>query len=417
MFLTLNPAMKRLIHAITLFFVFIHHAPAQQLDMEIQRGTRRIDIPFDYVNGFIVVKVVFDGVFPLHFIFDTGAEHTILSKREITDLLKANYLRRFPIVGADLSKELYAYLVQGIQLEVGNIIANNRSILVLEEDYFRFEEYAGIDVQGILGSDFFRRFVIKINYSRHIISLYDPQYFEPPGKSFVKLPIEITRNKPYLAVNVQFHQDTSIRLRLLLDSGASLALLLHTDTHPGLELPEQVIPSNLGAGLGGFIQGYMGRIQQLDFESFAFREVITQFQETSFFLDTTFANQRNGIIGNDILGRFTVIIDYIKEQMYLEPNRAYNDQFEYDRSGLFLAASGPNLNKYIVYGIIPGSPAAGAGILSGDEILAVNCLSASFFSLGNLNRKFQKKAGTRVRLKILRGNNRMRVSFYLRDLI
>lgn len=409
--------MKRLTHAIILFFAFTITAPAQQPDMEIQRGVRRIDIPFEYINGFIVVKVVFEGVFSLQFIFDTGAEHTILSKREVTDLLRANYLRRFPIVGADLSKELYAYLVQGIQLKVGNIIANNRSILVLEEDYFRFEEYAGIDVQGILGSDFFRRFVLKINYSRRVISLYDPQYFEPPGKGYVQIPIEIQRNKPYIKARVQFHQDTTIQLRLLIDSGASLALLLHTDTHPGLELPERVIPSNLGAGLGGFIQGYMGRIQELDFESFTFREVITQFQETSFFLDTTYAAQRNGIIGNDILGRFNVIIDYIKEKAYLAPNRTYDDQFEYDRSGLFLAASGPGLNNYVVYGVIPGSPAATAGILSGDEITGINCLPASFFTLGGINRQFQKKAGARVRLKIKRGKERMKVSFRLRDLI
>ncbi|MCB0614677.1 MAG: clan AA aspartic protease, partial [Phaeodactylibacter sp.] len=168
--------MKRLTHAIILFFTLLSTAPAQMLDMEIQRGLRRIDIPFDYVNGFIIVNITFDQAFPLRFIFDTGAEHTILSKREITDLLNVNYLRRFPIIGADLSKELYAYLVQGIEIKVGNIIAKNRSVLVLEEDYFRFEEYAGIDVQGILGSDFFRRFVVKINYSRHVISLYDPQY-------------------------------------------------------------------------------------------------------------------------------------------------------------------------------------------------------------------------------------------------
>lgn len=387
------------------------------LDMEIQRGLRRIDIPFDYVNGFIIVNITFDQAFPLRFIFDTGAEHTILSKREITDLLNVNYLRRFPIIGADLSKELYAYLVQGIEIKVGNIIAKNRSVLVLEEDYFRFEEYAGIDVQGILGSDFFRRFVVKINYSRHVISLYDPQYWEPPGKAYVRVPIEVNRNKPYISARVQFHKDTTLQLRLLIDSGASLALLLNTDSHPGLELPEQVIPSNLGAGLGGFIQGYMGRIEELGLQSFTFREVISQFQDASFFVDTTYSAGRNGIIGNDVLSRFTIIIDYNKEQAYFEPNRSYNDEFEYDRSGLFLAATGAGLNKYIVYGVIPGSPAASAGILTGDEIVKVNCWPASFFSLAGISRKFQKKPGTKVRVKVKRGNERIKASFYLRDLI
>ncbi|MCB0549913.1 MAG: aspartyl protease family protein [Phaeodactylibacter sp.] len=409
--------MKRLIPAIILLSALAIKAPAQFLDMEIQRGSRRIDIPFDYINGFIIVNITFEGVIPLRFIFDTGAEHTILSKREITDLLRVDYRRRFPIVGADLSKELYAYLVQGIELKVGNIIAKNRSILVLEEDYFRFEEYAGIDVQGILGSDFFRRFILKINYSRHTISLYDPQYWEPPGNNYVRIPIEITRNKPYLNARVQFHQDTSMQLRLLIDSGASLALLLHTDTHPGLDLPDQVIPSNLGAGLGGYIQGYMGRIEELGLESFTFREVISQFQEVSLFLDTTYSARRNGIIGNDILSRFTLIIDYVNEQAYFQPNRTYENEFEYDRSGLFLAATGPGLNHYIIYGIIPGSPAATAGILPGDEIVKINYLPANFFSLEGITRKFQKKPGTKVRMKIKRNKVRMKIILVLRDLI
>lgn len=409
--------MKRQIHAIILFFAFTLPAQGQFTDLEIQRGVRRIDIPFDYINGFIVVDLVFDGIFPLRFVFDTGAEHTILSKREITDLLRANYLRRFPIVGADLSQELYAYLVQGVDLKVGKILAKNRSILVLEEDYFHFEEYAGIDVQGILGSDFFRRFVLKINYHRRIISLYDPQYWAPPGKSYEKIPIEINRNKPYVNARVQFHQDTALQLRLLLDSGASLALLLQTDSHPDLKLPEQVIPSNLGAGLGGYIQGYMGRIDELGLERFTFREVISHFQESSFFIDTTLSIQRNGIIGNDILSRFTVVIDYINEEAYFEPNRDYDDEFEYDRSGLFVAATGPALNDYLVYDVIPGSPAATAGIVAGDRITKINCLPASLFSLSGLTRKFQKKPGTRIRLKIERGDEKFKVVFYLRDLI
>ena len=409
--------MKRLITALILCLFITQNSPAQFLDMEIQRGLRRIDIPFDYVNGFIIVNLTFDGILPLRFIFDTGAEHTILSKRELTDLLDVDYKRRFPILGADLSKELFAYLVQGVEIQFGSIIAKNRSILVLEEDYFRFEEFAGVNVQGILGSDFFRRFIIKINYNRRVISLYDPQYFDPPGKSFAKIPIEVNRNKPYLNARVKFHQDTSLQLRLLMDSGASLALLLNTDSHPDLNLPERVIPSNLGVGLGGYIQGYMGRIQELGLDSFAFNEVISQFQDVSFFVDTSYTSMRNGIIGNDILSRFTIIIDYIKEVAYFEPNRTYKSKFEYDRSGLFIAAAGPNLNQYVVYGVIPGSPAATAGVLIGDEIIKVNVMPADVYSLSGLYRRFQRKTGTRIRLKVKRGREKIKMVFYLRDLI
>lgn len=392
-------------------------AYTQRPDMEIERNLRRIDIPFEYANGFLVVNVTFNEVFPLRFIFDTGAEHTILSKREITDLLNIDYQRRFPILGADLSTELYAYLAQGVNLQVGGIKALNQSILVLENDYFHFEEYTGVNVQGILGSDFFRRFIVKVNYRQSTISLYDPQYFSPPGRDYITLPIEVNRNKPYLNATINLHPDTSIQVRLLIDTGAGLALLLHTDTHPGLKMPEKVIPSNLGAGLGGFLLGYMGRVHKLEFEPFVFREVTSQFQNLPSGLDSSFINQRNGIIGNEILRRFTVVIDYLQEKAYLEPNRSYKDEFIHDRSGINLVAGGINLNEFIIYGIIPGSPAARAGLIRGDRILSINGIPASFLDLEGANRRFLKHVGKKVCLKVLRGNTRFHVTFKLRDLI
>lgn len=415
----INECMKKAILLAILLATFLNLAlTAQRLDMEFGRSHKRIDIPFNYVNGFIIVNVTFNDFLPLQFIFDTGAEYTILSKREITDMLRIDYQRRLPIMGADLSTELYAYLVHGINLQLGDIKAVNRSILVLEEDYFHFEEYTGVSVQGILGSDFFRRFIVKIDYRKGAISLYDPQYFTPPDRGFSELPIEVERGKPFLRAAVHFHPDTAIQVRLLMDTGAGLALLLHTDTHPGLKLPERVIPSNLGAGLGGFLQGYMGRIQKLDAGPFTFNEVTAQFQKLPEGLDTArLSFNRNGIIGNEVLGRFTLIIDYINARAYVEPNRFFKDKFTHDRSGLLIAAGGVQLNEFIIYGVVPGSPAYQAGLRLGDQMLSINGLPASFLTLASISRKLRKREGKRINLRIERGDTRLRFSFRLRELI
>ena len=58
-------------------------------------GVKQIEIPFEYVNSFIILNIAFNGSLPLKFIFDTGAEHTILTKREISDLLQVHYDREF----------------------------------------------------------------------------------------------------------------------------------------------------------------------------------------------------------------------------------------------------------------------------------------------------------------------------------
>lgn len=392
-------------------------AAAQSLDLEIQHGVKKVEIPFDYENNFIIVKLIFNDVFPLKFIFDTGAEHTILTQREITDLLQINYERRFTIIGSDLSTELYAYLARGVKLNINNLVAFNRSILVLEEDYFRFEEYGGIQVQGILGADLFRRFIVKINYRRKIITLYDPASFRAPGGRFEEYPIEIERHKPYLLANTSLTANATIRGKYLLDTGASISLLLYTNSHPAFNLPSQFIRSKIGMGLGGFLQGFMGRIQEIQIGANKLENVITNFQDISTNVDTSFTNNRNGIIGNQVLNRFEIIIDYVHSKLYLQPEKNYRRTFQYDKSGLILAASGVNLNVFTVVDLIENSPAAKAGVEIGDEIKKINGVPTSIIHLSDLLKRLQGKSGKKIKLQIARKNTKLMKAFVLKELI
>lgn len=391
---------------------------AQYPDLEIIGSKNRIDLPFQYINGFVVVPVTLEHWFPLNFIFDTGAEHTILNRREITDLLQLEYRRRFTLVGSDLSREFYAYLVSGIDLQAGAILARNRSILVLEEDYLRFEDYAGIEIHGILGADFFRRFIVKIDYRKRVISLYDPRTEQLPEQGYTKVPAEFRKSKPYVFPEIALRQGDTSTLKLLLDTGAALPLLINTDSDPGLVLPERVLPSNLGAGLGGFLVGYKGRVPSLSMPPFEFSNVVTSYQELNLDqIDSTSLDQRNGIIGNEILRRFTVVLDYIREEVYLQPNRDYGDEFKADRSGLLIIATGPNLRNYLIYSVLDDTPAQEAGLQPGDEIVRINWLPSAFLSLGGIIRRLQKPAGKRIRITVKRNGERVKATFVLRDLI
>jgi len=392
---------------------------AQDQDIQLLRNVKKVDIPFEYVNNFMVVSVVFNGIFPLKFIFDTGAENTILTQREITDLLRINYQRRFTVYGSDMSTELYAYLANGIQLKIGNqLLLTDRSILVLEEDYFRFAEYAGIEVQGILGADILRRFVVQINYQRKTITLHDPNHFDPPRSDrFLSYPIEYKRYKPYMRIPTGLPDNRVRSLKYLIDTGASLSMLLHANTDSMLTLPGKVITSNIGMGLGGFLQGYAGRIPWIQIEDYRIEQIVTYFQDVDPDIDSAILNQRNGIIGNQLLERFVVILDYPREKIYLAPTERYNQRFLFDRSGLNLAATGVNLRTFVIVSVTPGSPAAEAGLLPGDEIRGINGIGYGLIDLEGLLRKLRAKPGRLVKLKIRRNDKIMRMQFRLRDLI
>ena len=71
------------------FIVLIFTLPQSLYSQEIVNFKdikKPIELPFEYHNNFIVLNVRMSGL-PMKFIVDTGAEHTIIMKREITDML------------------------------------------------------------------------------------------------------------------------------------------------------------------------------------------------------------------------------------------------------------------------------------------------------------------------------------------
>lgn len=384
----------------------------------VPAGKRSVEIPFDYSNNFIILTVRFNKLLPLKFILDTGAEHTILSKREISDLLQVRYDREFHVAGSDLSEELVAYLVRQISFDIADkVVAPQEDILVLKEDYFRFEEYAGLDVHGIMSASIFSKYILKINYQKAVITLYDRRYYKDGESGYAMLPVEVNRNKIYLNTKIQILPDSVAPVKLLLDTGASLPFLLFSDTHPLLQPPAKAIPSSIGMGLGGFIEGYAGRVYQAEIGPFAQKNAVAYFQTLDSLRGKEYLNKRNGLIGNSILSRYNLIIDYYDGKIWLKPTRAFKRPFEFDRSGIFLIASGLTHRNFTVQTIITNSPAEAAGLMRGDELVRVRIFPAGFYSLDDLQRLFQKKAGKKITLVVKRDGKKLKKTIVLRDLL
>lgn len=405
---------------LVLIVAFGRTSATAQRGFFIPLGHRSVDIPFEYRNNFILITLRLNGVLPLKFIFDTGAEHTLITKRELPELLSIQYTREFQVVGSDLKTVLVAYLARDIRLEIPNtIVAPQEDILVLKEDYFRFEEYAGVSVHGILSGNAFSRYLIKIDYQRQMITLIERNSFKTRDyKGFTEVPVKVYRNKPYFETQVRVFGDSLVPARLLLDTGAGLPLMLFVNTHPLLQPPPNALPSNIGMGLGGYLAGFAGRVNRLALGPFEQRNVVTYFQE----LDTTGQdpgnyNFRNGLIGNALLSHFRVIFDYAGEQIWLQPARTFNDQFVYDRSGMNVIATGDGLSTFLVQAVLPNSPADEVGLRPGDVIVRMGRTPAVLLTLPTLLRTLQGKPGKHVKLTVRRDGQKMKKVVVLRDLL
>jgi len=122
-----------------------------------------------------------------------------------------------------------------------------------------------------------------------------------------------------------------------------------------------------------------------------------------------------GILGNDVLKRFNVFIDLQQQEIFLEPNRLYYDQFEVNCSGLELVIDDA-FQRVIVDHVYTGSPAHEAGLKVGDEIVQINGTSASDFQLPQI-RSMLSQDGEEIEILIDRTGELRSYSLRLQALI
>ncbi len=384
--------------------------------LQLPDGKQMVEIPFTYRNGFIIVEVKLGKVFPLNFILDTGAEYSILSEKSIGDLLGLRYSKTYKIVGTDLGNELEAHLSK-IELDIGPLSSSSEDILVLDENIFDFESFTGENIYGIIGAYSFRNYVLQIDYRREKLIFYQKTDFRPNSKKYKEIPIEIYKNKPFLVANYMTSMGQHETIKLLVDTGANIPFLLQRDSVEMSKISGNLIPGIIASGLGGDLRGYVGRTNFLTLDEFGFSGVVTNFQVIEDFDQADYLNNRNGIIGNPLLSRFDIILDYINEKMYIRPNKTYKRKFNFDLSGLQVITSNRNRKNFTVYDVFPGTPASEAGIIPGDEIISINGLSAKLFRMEYLVNKLQRRPGKRIKLKYLRMNEKRMVEFRLREFL
>lgn len=319
-------------------------------------------------------------------------------------------------MGSDLSREIFALITRNVMLEIPGLAPKPYDLLVLEEDYFSLEELIGTNIDGLIGGGFFKNLVIQIDYRNLRMTLHNPNHFVIPQDHIV-LPIRIKTNKPYVDAEASLQDGSVVVVDLLVDTGAGVPLLLHNNSHPSLKLPDKYIRGRLGMGLGGFLEGYIGRINKLSLGDVEFTGIVTSYQEIQ--EDWLFDKDRfrHGILGNQLLSRFSVYFDYTHSQLIVKPYRTKQKPFQMDRSGLMIFAYGLEFNKFIIRDIIPGSPAEEAGILPDDLILRIQGFPTHFFSLDGLNSMLLKKPGKKIRLILSRDGKTIKKEFYLRDLV
>jgi hypothetical protein len=405
-----------------LFILFLaagcNNLHAQNLGFSLDDGKTKVQIPIEVRNNLVVVPVILNGALPLKFILDTGVRTAILTQKTFTDILNLTYSRKYTISGPGGVKLVDAYVTNGVTLQLPGVTGRGHAMLVLDQDYLELRNYLGTDVHGILGYELFSRFIIQIDYEKKILTLMSPERFSP-GRKFHAIPIRIEDTKPYVTTPIVLSDGTRLTAKLLVDSGASHGLMLEPSSDTRIKVPDSVVSSIIGRGLGGDITGKVGRIQSLHLGDFSLENAIANFPDPNSYFDSLKmgSTSRNGAVGGEVLSRFTVVFNFPQEQIYLKKNSAFKKKFHYNLSGIVVKAKGSRLNVFEVMEVREQSVSHKAGVLAGDIIVSVNGIPSSVLDLNLINGFFNHRPGKRVHLVVTRNGVRQKIEFKLKEQI
>jgi len=201
----------------------------------------------------------------------------------------------------------------------------------MEQDEPDFSNLLGIPIHGLLGYTLFKDFIIEINYDGHYLILHTPKkYTYKLKRKQISIPLSFIENKPYIEAVVIQDNNAKIPVKLMMDLGGSHSLWFNLLSNPSLQLPQRNAKMTLGVGLNGLLLGRIGRLKEFALGRFEFRNILSNYPDTTSMGNALKLNYRNGSIGSGLLSRFNLIVDYRNQKLTLTPNKHIKEPFLYN---------------------------------------------------------------------------------------
>jgi hypothetical protein len=320
-------------------------------------------IPFiQLTGGIVIVRATLDDFKDtLNFVFDTGSGGISLDsatcdhyglKRVMSDKIVRGI--------AGIKNVEFSY---GHSIHLKGITVNNLDFHM--NDYDLLTSAYGMKIDGIMGYSFLRRYIVALDYDSLQMRVYTPGRMKYPRGGYVLKPQFTTLPMQ----SVYLKDNTAVNDRFYFDTGAGLCMLLNDDLVQDsslLKKNRKLYPTQ-AEGLGGKKDMYLTVVKEVKIGPYRFRNVPSFIFNDEF--NVTSYPVLGGLIGNDILRRFDVVLNYPEQEIFLKPNKHYTDSFDYSYTGLGMYVIDGSVT---VTDIMKKSPAEDAGFEEGDVVLAVD---------------------------------------------
>lgn len=361
--------------------------------------------PFQLLSGGIIIleAKLDDFTDTLNFILDTGSGGISLDSSTaeyfgITTTASDKTIRG--IAGVKNVRFAMDHKLKLPGLEVKNLDFHINDYTLLTSVY-------GLRIDGIIGYSFLRRYIVALNYEENVMSVYTPGLFKYPRgghylrPTFSSIPMQQVTVKDAKTVTSKFYFDT----------GAGLCFLFSKDfADDSAVLPKNKIMVHTQAeGLGGKKPMMLTVMKEIKIGPYRFKRVPTYVFKDDYNV-TSYPNT-GGLIGNDLLRRFNVVLNYPDHLIHIIPNKHFSTPFDYSYTGLGIYMDDGNV---VVDDVIEGSPGAKAGFKVGDVIVSID---NNFSNNIQVYRTLLQNADHNLKVIVMRDGEAKMLSITVRNIL
>ncbi len=369
-------------------------------------------VPFRYSARHVWVRASVNGGEPADFLFDTGASITILDSTYAAKLGLATE-GEMQGEGAGSTGSARFSELKSLRILGGNgdgIEFAGQKVGVLSINPF-LEPFFWRPCAGVIGADFISRVVTRIDYDHETLTFTDPKAFTYSGGG-TAVPFVLAGNMPAVTMTIDGAYTGSFRV----DVGSSSTVDLHHPFVARHQLAAKAAGRKLevvGGGFGGTFTSTLTRMKTMTLGPYSWKDPMLSFSGAA--SGALASEDYAGNIGNQILQRFVCTFDYEHRRLYLEPSARFHERDHFSRAGVQLARYGDAVKAMQV---LPGSPAARAGLAQGDEVTSIDSKPVLNYTADDLQRLFEDgKAGARVTLQAVHEGTPKTITLTLAEML
>lgn len=309
-------------------------------------------VPARLVGNLLWVEASWEGAGPFRFLVDTGSSVTL-----VTPALAKRFPGRVPPAGPNPRLRVRGAEGGAIdlpraslrRLELGG--AAFEEVEVLLYDCAPLSAHLGLPVDGVLGFPLFRELLLTLDYPGSRLLLRPRTLADLiPGQP---VPADAARRTPLVSVGLGERS-----LLVLVDSGSAAGFSLN----PAGISPLYAVPPREGALLGTLAGERAQRVARLASPLRLGGHVILE--------PVVDLTDELSALGGGLLRQFVVTFDPGRDRVFFHrPGEAAPARMEVRSSGLSFTRSPA---YWRVAAVIPGSPAAAAGIVLGELVIRIN---------------------------------------------